>query len=99
MNPYFVIGDMMTDKTRDQIGDMIANLQMDADSIAGRILAIPQIKEGQELREKAESGKLVELSEDQSLPPRLYWGGAGFTEEAVKNDMLRAGFRRVKVKG
>ena len=65
----------------------------------GAILAIPEIKEGLGLREKAKSGKLGELSEDQSLPPRLYWGGAGFTEEAVKNDMLRAGFRRVKVKG
>ncbi|KKM05655.1 hypothetical protein LCGC14_1751840 [marine sediment metagenome] len=61
------------------------------------ILAIPEIKEGQELLEKAD--RLVELDEDQSLPPALYHGGDAFTEEAVKNDMLHDHFRRVKVKG
>ena len=66
---------------------------------ADAILAIPEIKEGQELREKAESGKLVELAYDQSFPPALYTGGDAFTEEAVQSDMVRAGFRRVKVKG
>ena len=36
---------------------------------ADAILAIAAIQEGQELREKAESGKLVELDEDQQLQP------------------------------
>ena len=63
------------------------------------ILAIPGIEEGQKLREKAKSGVLVELDDDQSMPPALYHGGDAFTEEAVKSDMVRGGFRRVKVKG
>ncbi len=39
--------------------------------------------------------KLRVLDDDQSLPPALYQGGDAFTEEAVKNDMVTAGFRRV----
>ncbi len=37
----------------------------------------------------------VELDNDQSLPPALYQDGDAFTEEAVKSDMVRDGFRRV----
>ncbi len=66
-------------------------------STADAILAIPKIQEALKLLENAD--KLAELDEDQSLPPALYHGGDAFTEEAVKNDMLRDRFRRVKVKG
>ena len=69
------------------------------------ILAIPQIKEGQKLLEKAKSGKLVELDEDQSMPSTAWEGlqkvrngdyaETTFWDEEVGN----AGFRRVKVKG
>ncbi len=61
---------------------------------ADAILAIQEIEEGQELLEKRD--RLVELDDDQSMPPALYHGGDAFTEEAVKSDMVRGGFRRVK---
>lgn len=39
----------------------------------------------------------VKLAEDQSLPPTLYGKESveGFTEEAVKQDMIKAGWRRI----
>ncbi len=60
-------------------------------------LAAPKIQEGQELLEKAESGKLVELDEDQTWP-KIPEHCAGIVLE--RDRILRAaGFRRVKVKG
>ena len=62
----------MTDKTiREKIyelatGHLLGFMLVDA------ILAIPEIKEGQELLEKAKEGVLVELHEDQT-PPVSYW--------------------------
>ena len=62
--------------------------------ITRAILAIPQIQEGQELREKAD--RLVELDEDQSQP----LVGYGTILSGEINAFYReAGFRRVKVKG
>ena len=44
----------------------------------GAILAIPEIKEGLELREKAKSGKLVELLDPQpEVTPPLKVGSMG----------------------
>ena len=48
------------------------------------ILAIPEIKEGQELREKAESGKLVELDEDQRAS---IYDGHGEVLESAWDDL------------
>ena len=75
----------MTDKTmRDEIAEhliaysywltshyeSVGQNVLEADRRAGAILADPEIKEGQELREKAKSGKLVELAEDQGCKVR-----------------------------
>ena len=73
------------------------------------ILAILEIKEGQELREKAESGKLVELDDDQSMPknpyePFMFWHQPYCNKAKMElygqaqDDMTEAGFWRVKVK-
>ena len=76
---------------------------------AAFVLAIPEIKEGQELREKVKSGKLVELHRNQSWPKNPH----GFTDRQMRlhfyecHDQCHsaeqeaaeaAGFRRV-VKG
>ncbi|KKL56984.1 hypothetical protein LCGC14_2240010, partial [marine sediment metagenome] len=62
--------------------------------VSAAILAIPEIEEGQELREKAD--RLVELDEDQSQP----LVGYGTILSGEINAFYReAGFRRVKVKG
>ena len=76
---------------------------------ARTVLAIPEIKEGQELLEKAKSGKLVELDEDQSRGKYVTWfprAGEYTCEEAFQMGQVagelrdkEAGFRRVKVKG
>ena len=64
------------------------------------VLAIPEIKEGQELREKAESGKLVELEENQSYPNYTWLDSKTSTRVAfVHKADWDAGFRRVKVEG
>ena len=74
-----------------------------ATEIVKAFLAIPEIKEGLELREKDKSGKLVELAEDQC--PRLkrashYQHGAHHIQRAAYEDavedMKEAGLRRVK---
>ncbi len=72
-------------------------------------LADAKIKEGQKLREKAKSGKLVELGEDQSTPsktirntPDPLTGGLDDFDRGgqdMAERMKTAGFRRVKVKG
>ncbi len=61
------------------------------------ILAIAEIQEGQELREKAKSGKLVELDDAYSQDPKEIRVANMQTSELmwVKQDS----FRRVKVKG
>ncbi len=63
------------------------------------ILAIPEIKEGQELREKAKSGKLVELDEDQRTPiERMsFMHEPPWVEQVRKaeREMLALGFGRV----
>ena len=53
----------MTDKTREEIAKQLMTEYGDAFDypVVDRILAIPEIKEGQELLEKAKSGVLVEL--------------------------------------
>ena len=73
------------------------------------ILDLPEIKEGLELREKAKSGKLVELEDDQSRGKYVTWfprTDEYTCEEAFKMGQVagelrdkEAGFRRVKVKG
>ena len=64
------------------------------------ILAIPEIKEGQELLEKAKSGVLVELDEDQESPSvdDFYqdWGGNETIWEEAQDNMKRNRFRRVR---
>ncbi len=66
---------------------------------ADAILAISEIKEGQELREKAKSGKLVELDEDQRTPiERMsFMHEPPWVEQVRKaeREMLALGFRRV----
>ncbi len=71
-------------------------------------LAAPQIKEGQELREKAKSGKLVELEDDQSTRflDEHSTGRVGsmtwereFAARRARDGMKDAGFRRVQEKG
>ena len=80
--------------------------------VSAAILAIPEIKEGQELREKRD--KLVELDEDQFPPveshpcPLLRSDGHGGVYRVqsvyekvwgeVRDAFIAAGFRRVKVK-
>ena len=63
------------------------------------ILAIPEIKEGQELIEKAESGKLVELDENQSWPGDPFYPIDKFRIRNYNQLCENSGFRRVKVKG
>ncbi len=76
---------------------------LEADRRADAILTISEIQEGQELREKAKSGVLVELHEDQTLPD-CHWLQPG--EHVGDAEKMRIncpcshrGFRRVKVKG
>ncbi len=79
------------------------------EELTATILAIPEIKEGQELLEKAKSGKLVELHRNQSWPKNPH----GFTDRQMRlhfyecHDQCHSaeqeaaeavGFRRVKVK-
>jgi len=106
----------MTDKTRETIADSLyedmeplrpSHARRWADDKAAFILAIPEIKEGQKLREKAD--RLVELSEDQSTPsktirntPDPLTGGLDDFDRGgqdMAERMKTAGFRRVKVKG
>ncbi len=61
---------------------------------ARRVLAIPKIKEGQELLEKAKTGVLVELAEDQSWPRDPFYPIKNYNQLCEN-----IGFRRVKVKG
>ncbi len=108
----------MTDKTREEIAEIITRLRSVSCSIKGyeeellinevakEVSAIPEIKEGQELLEKAKSGKLVELDRDQSCPDVLRVPGlTGAARRvslqlATQENMVLAGFRRVKgVKG
>ncbi|KKM78168.1 hypothetical protein LCGC14_1362750 [marine sediment metagenome] len=72
----------MTETAREQIAEIIrqgnshcaldgtdcADTTVCEDCYAGRILAIPEIKEGQKLRERVKSGKLVELADTQVKP-------------------------------
>ncbi len=69
--------------------------------LAGLIAAIPKIKEGQKLLEKAESGKLVELDEDQSWPPLFILRNpvGALVQRLCLSAIRQAGFRRVRVKG
>ncbi|KKL82685.1 hypothetical protein LCGC14_1982310 [marine sediment metagenome] len=70
---------------------------------ADAILAIPEIEEGQKLREKVKSGKLVELDSDRSFPDCQFIKPDNYMENAEKMKAncpcIRTGFRRVKVKG
>ncbi len=82
---------------------------MESQEEANDILAIAEPKKGQELLERAKSGKLVELAEDQTIMglARFHYyeqsGKAqvdeyhGWTDAIL--DMREDGFRRVKVKG
>ncbi len=65
---------------------------------ARHILAIPEIKEGQELREKAKGGKLVELDENQSWPSDPFYPIDTFRIRNYNQLCENSGFRRVKVK-
>ena len=81
--------------------------ECDADAIlALKVAGVPL----SELIEKAESGKLVELDDDQSLPenpyePFMFWHHPYANKAKVElygqaqDDMKETGFRRVKVKG
>ena len=97
--------------TREKIAEIVSIDNVNKTTLDERtqaILDISEIKEGLELREKAESGKLVELGEDQSEPimyEAWYWKLApdcnndSTIYDYAKADMKAAGFRRVKVKG
>ena len=60
------------------------------------ILAISEIKEGQKLREKAKSGKLVELDENQSWPSDPFYPIEKFRIRNYNQLCENSGFRRVK---
>ena len=64
--------------------------------ITRAILALPEIKEGQELREKAKSGKLVELDENQSWPSDPFYPIDTFRIRNYNQLCENSGFRRVK---
>ena len=63
---------------------------------ADPILAIREIKEGEELREKAGSGKLVELDENQSWPSDPFYPIDTFRIRKYNQLCENSGFRRVK---
>ena len=97
----------MTDKTiRDRLIEWVAAykdvaernaLAETPEESADYLLSLSEIKEGQELREKVKSGKLVELADDQTWP-KIPEHCAGIVLE--RDRILRAtGFRQVKVKG
>ena len=71
--------------------------------LADAILAIPEIKEGQELLEKVKSGKLVELANTQVKPAlRIDQLSSDDYQRGYRQgqyEMESAGFRRVKEKG
>ncbi len=104
----------MTDKLREKIADhfmaysywltshyeSVGQNVLEADRRAKAILAIQEIKEGLELREKAQSGNLVELDENQSYPDYDWLSPDEKARVAfVHKADWAAGFRRVKVKG
>ena len=62
-------------------------------------LAIPEIEEALKLREKAKSGKLVELSEDQAWPKDPFYPIEALRLQSYIELCDRSGFRRVEVKG
>ncbi len=61
------------------------------------VLAISEIKEGQELREKAD--RLVELDENQSWPSDPFYPIEKFRIRNYNQLCENSNFRRVKVKG
>ncbi len=79
----------MTDKTMRDIQSEIARIIPEPRNLvtrleyARRVLAIPEIKEGLELREEAESGKLVELVEVQDDGSCYTVGDAMDSHEAL----------------
>ena len=94
----------MTDKTmREKIAEIVSIDNVHKTTLDERtqaILTIREIKEGQELWERAESGVLVELDDDQTLPD-CHWLQPG--EHIGDAEKMRIncpcshrGFRRVK---
>ncbi|KKN14180.1 hypothetical protein LCGC14_0998890 [marine sediment metagenome] len=78
-------------------------IKAEAQQFATKVLAIPEIKEGQKLREKVKSGKLVELADTQVKPAlRADQLSSDDYQRGYRQgqyEMESAGFRRVKEKG
>ena len=90
----------MTDETREKIAKILdESCECDAcrSTATDAILAIPEIKEGQELLEKAD--KLVELDDNQAWPTDPYHPIEQYRLDGYIAYAKSAGFRRVKVRG